>query len=50
MILKADGKEVASPSQLKRVISAKSPGDGMMFVVKDADGSKQAITVEVPEL
>ena len=50
VILKADGKEVASPSQLKRVISAKSPGDGMMFVVKDADGSKQAITVEVPEL
>ncbi|MBU3679515.1 MAG: PDZ domain-containing protein [Candidatus Kapabacteria bacterium] len=50
VILKADGKEVFSPAQLKRVISAKEPGDGMMFVVKDSDGSKQAITVEVPEL
>lgn len=50
VILKADGKEVTSPAQLKRVISAKEPGDGMMFVVKDSDGSKQAITVEVPEL
>jgi len=50
VILKADGREVTSPAQLKRVITAKQVGDGMMFVVKDADGSKQAITVEVPEL
>jgi serine protease Do len=50
VILKADGQEIKSPSQLKRVIFAKQAGDGMMFVIKDADGSKQAITIEVPEL
>ena len=50
VILKADGKEITSPAQLKRVITSKEPGDGLMFVVKDAEGSKQAITIEVPEL
>jgi len=49
VILKADGKEVSSPSQLKKIIAAKSPGDGVMFVVKNGDGSKQAISVQVPE-
>jgi S1-C subfamily serine protease len=49
VILKADGKEVASPSQLKKIITAKSPGDGVMFVIKNSDGSKQAISVQMPE-
>ena len=49
VILKADGKEISSPSQLKRIISAKSPGDGVMFVIKNGDGSKQAISVQMPE-
>jgi serine protease Do len=49
VILKADGKEITSPSQLRKIISAKSPGDGVMFVVKNGDGSKQAISVQMPE-
>lgn len=49
VILKADGKEVTSPSQLQRILSAKKAGDGVLFVVKDSDGTKQAVTVEVPE-
>lgn len=49
VILKADGKEVNSPSQLQRILSAKKAGDGVLLVVKESDGTKQAITVEVPE-
>ncbi len=49
VILKADGKQVDSPAQLQRILSSKKPGDGVMFVVKEQDGTKQAITVEVPE-
>lgn len=49
VILKADGKEISSPTQLRKIISAKSPGDGVMFVIKNGDGSKQAISVQMPE-
>ncbi|MBN9400514.1 MAG: Do family serine endopeptidase ['Candidatus Kapabacteria' thiocyanatum] len=49
VILKADGRPVNSPSQLKKILSDKKSGDGVLFVVKDKDGTKQAITVEVPE-
>lgn len=49
VILKADGKEISTPAQLKRILSAKQPGDGVMFVIKNGDGSKQAISVQMPE-
>ena len=49
VILKADGKQVSSPSQLKNVLGSKQAGDGVLFVVKDKDGAKQAITVQIPE-
>lgn len=49
VILKADGKVVDSPSDLKRILASKKVGDGVLFVVKDKDGSKMAVTVEVPE-
>ncbi len=49
VILKADGKEVNSPDQLQRILGSKKAGDGVLFVVKESDGTKQAITVEVPE-
>ncbi len=49
VILKADGKEVNSPNQLQRILGSKKAGDGVLFVVKESDGTKQAITVEVPE-
>ncbi len=48
VILKADGQIVNNPSDLKRILSNKAGGDGVMFVVKTRDG-KQAITVQVPE-
>lgn len=48
VILKADGQSINTPSDLKRILQSKRPGDGVMFVVKTKDG-KQAITVEVPE-
>lgn len=49
VILKADGKSVDSPSELKNILAKKKVGDGVLFVVKDKDGSKMAVTVEVPE-
>ncbi len=49
VILKADGVEVSNPSQLKKILDGKKGGDGVMFVVKDPQGTKQAITVKVPE-
>lgn len=49
VILKADGKEITTPSQLKKIITAKGPGDALMFVIKNGDGSKQAISVQLPE-
>jgi serine protease Do len=49
VILKADGQSVSTPEQLKNILDKKRPGDGVLFVVKDKDGSKQAVTVEVPE-
>jgi serine protease Do len=48
VILKADGRSVDSPKDLKDILSSKNPGDGVLFVVKDKDGSKMAVTVEVP--
>jgi serine protease Do len=49
VILKADGKPVNSPGELKQILSTKNTGDGVLFVVKDKDGSKMAVTIEVPE-
>lgn len=49
IILKADGQMVNSPSELKSVLSKLDAGDGVLFVVKDKDGFKMAVTVEVPE-
>ncbi|MBC8124121.1 MAG: trypsin-like peptidase domain-containing protein, partial [Candidatus Kapabacteria bacterium] len=42
VILKADGKEVNSPNQLQRILGSKKAGDGVLFVVKESDGTKQA--------
>lgn len=49
VILKADGKSVGSPRELKDILASKKTGDGVLFVVKDKDGTKMAVTVEVPE-
>ncbi len=49
VILKADGKQVNTPGELKQILSTKKAGDGVLFVVKDKDGSKMAVTIEVPE-
>lgn len=49
VILKADGKAVSSPAQLQKIVNAKKPGEGILFIVKEEEGSKQAISVIVPE-
>ena len=49
VILKADGKTISSPSQLQKILSMKKPGDGILFIVKEQEGAKQAISVIVPE-
>lgn len=49
VILKADGRNVSSPKELKDILNSKKPGDGVLMVVKDKDGTKSAITIEVPE-
>jgi len=40
---------VTSPDQVRQILSSKRSGDGVLLVVKDKDGTKQAITIEVPE-
>jgi hypothetical protein len=40
---------VSTPGELKDILNSKKPGDGVLLVVKDKDGSKSAITIEVPE-
>lgn len=49
VILKVDGKPVDSPQNLRKILASKKIGDGVMFVVKDKDGSKMAVTIEVPD-
>ncbi len=49
VILKADGQNVDSPAQLNTILNSKKPGDGILFVVKDKDGTRRAVTVEIPE-
>lgn len=48
VILKADGKNITSTSDLKNVISSKKSGDGLLLIIKTQDG-RSAITVEIPE-
>jgi hypothetical protein len=40
---------VSSPAQLQSILNAKKPGEGVLFIVKEEQGSKQAISVIVPE-
>lgn len=49
VILKADGKEISSPSQLEKILGSKRAGDGVLLVVKDSDGTKSSISILVPE-
>lgn len=49
LILKADGKDVTSAQQLENILKSKRAGDGIMFVIVDKEGTRQAITLEVPE-
>lgn len=49
VILKADGKAVSSPAQLQKILGSKKPGEGVLFIMKEQGGSKQAISVIVPE-
>ncbi|MFC2130307.1 PDZ domain-containing protein, partial [Bacteroidota bacterium] len=48
IITKADGKKVKSPSDLKKIIEAKSPGDGILMHVKYKD-SNRIVAIAIPE-
>ncbi len=48
VIVKADGKEVNSPSDLKKIIKSKSPGDGILLHIKYKD-SNRIVAIAVPE-
>lgn len=49
VILSVDRKSVTTPGQVRDILRSKRAGDGVLIVVKDKDGTKQAITIEVPE-
>jgi len=49
VILSVDRKSVTTPEQIRQILRSKRSGDGVLLVVKDKDGTKQAITIEVPE-
>lgn len=49
VILSIDRKPVTTPDQVRDILRSKRSGDGVLLVVKDKDGTKQAITIEVPE-
>lgn len=49
VILSVDRKPVTSPDQVRQILSSKHSGDAVLLVIKDKDGTKQAITIEVPE-
>lgn len=49
VIIRADGKTVKSPSDLQKILSSKSKGDGVLLVLKDKEGSKLAVSIEIPE-
>jgi len=48
VIVKADGKEVKSPYDLKKIINSKSPGDGILMHVKYKD-SNRIVAIAIPE-
>ncbi|ROL61279.1 Do family serine endopeptidase [Bacteroidetes/Chlorobi group bacterium ChocPot_Mid] len=48
VIVKADGKEVNSPSDLKKIISSKKPGDGVLLHIKYKD-SNRIVAIAIPE-
>ncbi|MFH1049301.1 MAG: Do family serine endopeptidase [bacterium] len=48
VIVKADGKEVNSPSDLKKIIKSKSAGDGILLHIKYKD-SNRIVAIAIPE-
>jgi len=48
VIVKADGKEVNSPSDLKKILNSKSPGDGILMHIKYKD-SNRIVAIAIPE-
>ena len=45
VVVKADGKPIASVDELRAAVSAREPGDDLKLVVKRADGSTADVTV-----
>ncbi len=48
VIVKADGKKIKSPKDLRRIIEKKKPGDGILLFVKYSD-SNRIVALEIPE-
>jgi S1-C subfamily serine protease len=49
VILEADRKEVRTPSDLKKIIDARKPGDSILMRLKAQDGSTRYVAVKLPK-
>jgi serine protease Do len=49
VILEADRKEVRTPSDLKKIIDARKPGDSILMRLKAQDGSTRYVAVQLPK-
>ncbi|MBI4535254.1 MAG: PDZ domain-containing protein, partial [Ignavibacteriae bacterium] len=49
IIVEADRREVNSPSDLKRIIEARKPGDSVLLRVKRTDGATVFVAVQIPK-
>ncbi len=48
VIIKADGKKVKTPEDLKKIIDSKKPGDGILLQLRYPD-SNRIVALEIPE-
>jgi|WetSurMetagenome_2_1015567.scaffolds.fasta_scaffold87332_1 serine protease Do len=49
VILEADRKDVKSPSDLKKIVDARKPGDSILMRLKAQDGSTRYVAVQLPK-
>jgi serine protease Do len=49
IILEADRKDVSSPSDLKKILDARKPGDSILLRVRQDDKTTNFVAVQIPK-
>lgn len=49
VIIEADRKEIQSPSELKKIIEARKPGDSILLRIKRQNGATAYVAVQLPK-